>query len=163
MIVLSVVSCKTTKTVSEINDKKDIKTEKLVVSDSTELFVKNTESAYNDQSSSTDDMDEQIIITIWSEPDSQGNQHQVQTTEINRAHRINIANNVKASVAISEKNNTNKKVQDNTIIKESSEKATTEKSSVKTNTPIWAIGLIAMVALVVIFLIVVVLKRFNIL
>jgi hypothetical protein len=155
-------ACKTTKQSTRENTYASSVTVSDAVSATDEKNSEKTKETRTDYTGIDTDIDETIVSTEWSEPDSTGKQYPKTTTSTTRHKRSG-----KKRILASEKDtsvNKDKTSENNSAIRQKSDykSEVDEKKEVKSRTPEWIIvGVLACVAglMVIIYLI---LKRFGI-
>jgi len=145
MLILLLFSCKITRYTATETQTATVE-QKEISEQTTETKTENTLTEIDEK--------ENIKITVFSAPDSSGNQHVVSVTEISRDKT---SSSKKNSVAEKETVHTDKtKTQTTESVK------VTEKSETKTKTPFWVYLLVVILGFGVIYLIIRVLRRYKI-
>jgi cobalamin biosynthesis Mg chelatase CobN len=146
MLILLLFSCKITRYTATETQTATVE-QKEISEQTTETKTENTLTEIDEK--------ENIKITVFSAPDSSGNQHVVSVTEISRDKT---SSSKKNSVAEKETLHSDKsKTQKSEIVK------VTEKSETKTKTPCWVYLLVVILGFGVIYLIIRILRRYKVL
>lgn len=162
LVALFASNCKTQKT----SLKQTVKTnasETVVASQTTDSSaVRITDTRIDDHSITCETVSEHTTVTTWSQPDENGQQHPLRTTETQRTTCRGKNNSIQTTVTDSLASTTHSVDEEQTDKREDSQTRIDSKEQTETSTPQWVVwaslGIIAALTIIVLLI----LKRYHI-